>query len=163
MSDYSDLDGYNDEYTPENSGYTPGLDQLPDGAYEFTVLRAEIGWSKRKINSGDRVIRVELQVSNGMTVEHTYWLNKQRDVNQFGYDCGVLGLASREWGKPAAPLSKALPAACLALRGRRFNGFKSHSKGSQGDKVFHNLAVNCRLPDAATAAGDATNDDSAPY
>lgn len=161
MNDYSDLDGYNDEFVPENHGFTPNLDQLPDGGYEFTILGAEIGWSKRKINSGDRVIRVELQVSNGMTVEHTYWLNKQRDVNQFGYDCGVLGLDSKTWGKPSAPLSMALPAACLALRGRRFKGSKTSNKNAQTDKVYHNLAINLRLPDTATVVAESS--DEAPF
>ena len=167
MSDYSDLDGFNDEYVPENHGFTPGLDQLPDGPYEFTVVRAEVGWSKRATQNGDRVIRVELSVSNGMAVEHVYWLNRQKEVNQFGHDCGVLGLDSKSWGKPSAPLSKALPAACLALRGRRFRGFKSSNKGKQGDKVFHNLAVNVRLPDAKpgelAAAAAAESSDEAPY
>jgi len=176
MNGYDDLDGFGDQYAPEATGFLPNLEALADGTYDFTILAADVGWSNRRLNCGDRLIRIEILAEQvGLRVEHTYWLTRQEGFNQFGFDCAILGLPSATWGKQVK-LSQAIPEACRSIRGRRFKGSKTHNVGtkvgSDGKvKTYHNLFVNARLPDAQAGtlppqpvdAGAGASDNEIPF
>ena len=131
-------------------GRAAGLESIPDGDYEWTVLSAEY----RTTKNGSRL--VSMQVHNdqlGVTVERASFLGSQDNANALAADLGVLGFDTCNWkAENGRPFSKELLPALAKIACRRFKGTKKVS--SSGGKTFHNLYVNAPLPaaDPATLA-----------
>ena len=133
---YDDLGEFDGEFSPQPA-IRPGLDTLPDGSYEFEVLDAEL----TRAQNGDRICNLGLRANKSAVVQHTYWLNKQTNINRMGYDFGVLGL------EIGAPLNETIPAAVAQLAGIKFKGVKT-SRTYQS-KLYHDLHISSRVGGAA--------------
>lgn len=135
----TDFSSFDDDFTPQPA-IRPDIKMLADGAYDFEVLDAQL----TRAQNGDTICELGLKVSGGV-IQHTYWLNKQTNVNRMGYDFGVLGYPV------SAPLSESIPAAVAQLPGTKFRGVKS-SRTYEG-KLYHDLAVSTRLGGTPMPAG----------
>ena len=135
--DFSDLGGYEEDFAPQPA-IRPGIDTLPNGSYDFEILDAEL----TRAQNNDRICNLGLK-AGGAVVQHTYWLNKQMNVNRMGYDFGVLGFTVEP------PLNETIPAAVRSLPGVKFRGVKS-SREYQG-KTYHDLHVSVRIGAAVSA------------
>ena len=134
------FDNFNDGFTPQ-TGAAGGLDGIPDGDYDCTILTASLETTKR---SGDDIVRAEIRFESlGIVGEKVWFFRNQENANRFGGDCATLGFSTGDWGK-GIPLSKAIPDAVAQLSGKRFKGTKKQS--ISGGKTYHNLYVNAALP-----------------
>jgi hypothetical protein len=152
----SELEAYDDGFTPQQpSNFRPGLEVIADGSYDFMILTADLG---RTAKSKELILRLELRVEQtGQVVERAYFFTQQEDVDRLGGDLSVLGFDVGLWKPPTRPFSKELPKAVGQLPGRRFKGTKkANSAKDNSGKVFQNLYVNARLPDAAQGTTTAT-------
>ncbi len=156
--DYAGLDSYGQGYAPEHA-FRTSTDTLPNGDYDCEVISAEI-----EKNTAGLICRATLQISGvgagapPRTVEHTYWLNKQKDVNAFCAELAALGFPAHQWGAGPGrvPLSQAIPHAVSQLRGVRFRASKTSREGQRDlarpndpPRIFHDLRIHGRLGAAA--------------
>ena len=131
MNENYDFREFDKEFKPQQ-GIRPALDTLPDNAYDFEILDAEL----TRAQNGDAICNLGLKVNGGAVVQHTYWLTRQIGFDRLGYDCGVLGI------EVAAPLSRNIPAAVKRLPGLKFKGTKTSRPGK--DKTYHDLNITMR-------------------
>jgi hypothetical protein len=147
-----ELEAYDDGFTPQqSSNFRPGLEAIADGSYDFTILTADLS---RTPKTNDLILRWELRVEQtAQVVERSYFFRRQEDVDRLGGDLSVLGFDVGLWKAPARPFSKELPKAVVQLPGRRFKGTKKANPGKDDpSKIYQNLYVNARLPDAAAGS-----------
>ena len=164
---FGDLDDFGGAYKPETA-FRRSIDTLADGPYDFQIVSAAL---ERTQQTQDRICRIVLQVIGGPTVEWTEWLNNERAVCGFGADMAALGFPAHTWGAGPGkvPLSKAIPECVGKLPGIKFRAQKTSRKDTRpgmGDKVYHNLAISCRIEGrpmpAATPPAQPTPNESHP-
>lgn len=142
------LNEFNDGFQPHQGQQFPDLSALADGVYDFTILKANLEKTKQQ---GKNIIKVECRCEQTtQLVEKVYFLDSRENLERFGGDMGTFGFPVGTWGKPGAELGKVVPDAIGKLPGKRFKGTKKTA--NVGDKTYHNLYVNSRLPDADPAA-----------
>lgn len=171
----SELAGFDEQYETASAGtgYREGLDSLPDGSYDFTILECDL----RRVN-GKAICELAIKTGCGRECNHTYWLNRQENIDRFGSDLAVLGFSTQKCDKAkGAKFSEVLAEAIPKIPGLRFRGKKFSKQGE--DKIFHNLYINAALKpadgrempkapalpevDVSNSGGDAKDDFSIPF
>lgn len=154
MSEYSDLEAFDDDFTPSQSGYRPGLEAVADGNYDWTILHATLDLTQR---TQDRILRLELRCEQtAQVIEYPYFLRGQPQVDRLGGDLSTLGFDVGTWNSAhGKKFSVELPKAITQLPGIRFNGTKkTNSNKDNPEKPYHNLFLNARLPSADPALAE---------
>jgi len=140
--DYSCLDAFEQNFVPQQTGFRPGLDALPNGAYDMEITDARCDYIK-----SDAVLRLGVRPIGGATVERLYWLTTQDNLNGLGADLCVLGFDADKWKARGHKLSMMLPPVLAKLPGIRFKATKTSRAGTGAytGKVYHDLCVVTRL------------------
>lgn len=152
-TDYTkDLEQFDDAFAPKQ-GITNGLEALADGAYDFTILNANISTTK---NSGTTILRLEIKCEQlGSIVEKPYFMTGQEQIDRLGGDLATLGFPAGTWNKEhGKKFSVEMAKAIDQLPGLRFKGTKkTNPNKSDPSKPYHNLYINAPLPKAGSVGG----------
>jgi hypothetical protein len=151
---FEDLTQYDETFDPTAVGQRrPGLDSIPDGTYDWTILTAKREMTSR---TNERILRLELRnETTGQVVDLHYYFRTQQAVNRLGQDLATLGFDVANWTVANdRPVHVELPRAVADLPGRRFVGKKVTRPNKKApDKPYHNLDIAKPLDRATVAAG----------
>lgn len=151
MEDISgDLERFDNDFKP-GDGRKPGLATLPDGSYEFRIVKAETARVGK--TTKDPAIRMTLQVLTkgqhyGVVVESLQFLKSISNVEIFGSMLVTLGIDADQWQATGRKFSAELPGALEKIAGLCFAGAKtSKPKDAKmpGGEKHHNVYVNERI------------------
>ena len=139
---HDELRQFDQQFTP-SSGRRPGIESLPDGDHDFTIISADLGRTEK---TNELILRLVLRTASGSVYEYAYFFRTQQSVDILGSDLCTLGIDADQWKPPARPFSSELPLAVPRLVGLAFRGKKKTSPNPKDpSKPFHNLYVNQRL------------------
>lgn len=145
-TEYDDLAWFDEQAKPAQR-FTPGIDTIADGGYDFEIAAAMLDKTK---NSQTRVVNADLIAGGGMRVRYTWFIDSTENMNAFLADLVTLGFPADRWGSGPGKTSlvKALPDAVAKLKGIKFRGQKTTDRPTEGTyagRVFHKLHINARL------------------
>lgn len=139
MSAFEKLAEFDGGYDPTANAFSPGLETLEDGEYDFTITEAVLKESKHQ---GLPIFELHLRVpQTGAILVHGIVLNNQVGVNILGAGLYSLGFDELAKGKPfSAGLKSVIP----KLREVSFRGKKEENADALG-RVHANLRFLARI------------------
>lgn len=141
--DFSIFDSFEDEFTPQKSGFRTRIEDLPVGDYDVSITSAAFDHA-----GGKPILRMILQIIGGTDFEHVYWLERQEGVNSLGADLVVLGFNIDQEKKAGKKLAAIFATVQPRLTGIKFRAKKVERKDTRPEKkgvVYHDLKIIARL------------------
>jgi hypothetical protein len=148
METYSDIDQWQEHYTPQQGSFEAGPEILPDGqVYDFEITKAELTKSEKK---QETIFKLHVKVISGQYAGVSFarptWFKAQEALDSLGGDFVLLGLDANLWGKRGKSWSAELIQACPLLVGKRFRGERKNGKPKEeGKPGFPNLYIKSQL------------------
>lgn len=164
-TDFPDLERFDDTYQPaERTGFRPGLEVIPDGPHDFTILSAELTRTK---NSNELILRAELRCEDTLQViERPWFFTNPEAVARLGGDLVLLGFDADRWTSQfGRKFSEELPKAVGKLGGKRFRGTKKIGQQNGKPILFIDALLTSSsppLPRSTPASGNPFTPPAAP-
>jgi len=153
-NDFSDIDRWQKDYRP-TPAQRPGPEALPQGAYDFQIVAAELA---KVGNPPETIFRLALCViggsHDGLVIDRPTFFRRQESLDYLGGDLMSLGVTeASSWGKGDQPISQLLRDACQRVVGLRCRGVRKDGKPQNGKPGFPNLYITGLLADSPMPPG----------